>query len=114
MSFFQSRDGTQLHEETWPAQGKPLASVVIVHGYGEHIGRYDETGRALAAAGFSVRGFDFRGHGQSAGVRGFCNRFSEYVDDLEAAVTRARAEGLPVFLLGHSFGALVAPHYAIQ
>jgi len=34
MSFFQSRDGTQLHEQTWPAQGTPLASVVIVHGYG--------------------------------------------------------------------------------
>jgi alpha-beta hydrolase superfamily lysophospholipase len=113
MSFFQSRDGTQLHEETWPAQGKPLASVVIVHGYGEHIGRYDETGRALAAAGFSVRGLDLRGHGQSAGVRGFCNRFDEYLDDVDAIVARARSEKLPLFVLGHSFGALVAPFYVL-
>ncbi|HEY1587450.1 MAG TPA: alpha/beta hydrolase [Polyangia bacterium] len=114
MSFFQSRDGTQLHEETWPAAGKALASVVIVHGYGEHIARYDEAARAIAAAGFSVRGLDLRGHGQSGGVRGFCNRFDEYLDDVEAIVGRARAEGLPVFLLGHSFGALVAPHYALR
>jgi lysophospholipase len=114
MSFFQSRDGTQLHEETWPATGKPTAAVVIIHGYGEHIGRYDETGRALAAAGFSVRGRDLRGHGQSGGVRGFCNRFDEYLDDVDAIVTRARAEGLPVFILAHSFGALVAPHYVLR
>ena len=114
MSFFQSRDGTQLHEEHWPAEGKATASVVIVHGYGEHIGRYDETGRALAAAGFSVRGLDLRGHGQSGGVRGYCNRFDEYVDDVDAIVARARGEALPLFLLGHSFGALVSPFYVLH
>jgi alpha-beta hydrolase superfamily lysophospholipase len=113
MSFFQSHDGTQLHERVWPAEGTALASVVIAHGYGEHIGRYDETGRKLAAAGFHVRGLDLRGHGQSGGVRAYCNRFDEYVEDVDAEVTRARAEGLPVFLLGHSFGGLVAPFYAL-
>lgn len=114
MSFFQSRDGTQLHEEHWPAEGKATASVVIVHGYGEHIGRYEETGRALAAAGFSVRGLDLRGHGQSGGVRGYCNRFDEYLDDVDAIVIRARGEALPLFLLGHSFGGLVAPFYVLH
>lgn len=114
MTFFQSRDGTQLHERVWPAEGKALAMVVIVHGYGEHIGRYDETARALAAAGFSVRGLDLRGHGQSGGARGFCRRFDEYLDDVEGTVTRARAEGLPTFLLGHSFGGLVGAHYALR
>jgi alpha-beta hydrolase superfamily lysophospholipase len=114
MSFFQSRDGTQLHEQTWAAQGKPIAAVVLVHGYGEHIARYDEFGRALAAAGFSARGLDLRGHGQSAGVRGFCSRFDEYVEDVDAIVMRARAEGLPVFLFGHSFGALIAPFYVMS
>ena len=114
MSYFQSRDGTQLHEQTWPAQGTAQASVVIVHGYGEHIGRYDETGRALAAAGFSVRGLDLRGHGQSGGVRGYCNRFDEYLDDVDAIVARARGEALPLFLLGHSFGGLVTPFYVLH
>lgn len=114
MSFFQSSDGTQLHERTWPAAGTAHASVVIVHGYGEHIGRYDETARALSAAGFSVRGYDQRGHGQSGGVRGHCMRFGEFIDDLHLVVERTRAEKLPVFLLGHSFGGLVAPHFALR
>ena len=114
MSFFQSRDGTQIHERTWPAEGKATATVVILHGYGEHIGRYDETARKLAAAGFSVRGIDWRGHGQSGGVRGHCNKFDDYIDDCEQAVTRARSEGLPLFILAHSFGALVAPLFALR
>jgi alpha-beta hydrolase superfamily lysophospholipase len=117
MSFFQSRDGTQIHERTWPpaeGAGKAVATVLILHGYGEHIGRYDETARKLADAGFSVRGIDLRGHGQSGGVRGYCNKFDEYIDDVEQAVTRARAEGLPLFILGHSFGALIAPLFALR
>ena len=87
--------------------------VVIVHGYGEHIGRYDATARALADAGFTVRGFDLRGHGQSGGVRGHCSKFGEYLEDLEAEVVRARGENLPLFLLGHSFGALIASQWAL-
>ncbi len=113
MSFFQSRDGTQLHERAWPAQGQPHAVVVIVHGYGEHIGRYDATARALGDAGFTVRGFDLRGHGQSGGVRGHCKRFGEYLEDLDAEVVRARGENLPLFLLGHSFGGLIASQWAL-
>jgi alpha-beta hydrolase superfamily lysophospholipase len=114
MSFFQSRDGTQLHERVWPADGGARAVVVIAHGYGEHIARYDQTAKDLAHGGFSVRGIDFRGHGQSGGTRGHCMRFDEYLDDLEGEVTRARGENLPVFLLGHSFGALIGVHYALR
>jgi alpha-beta hydrolase superfamily lysophospholipase len=114
MSFFQSRDGTQIHERVWPSDKDARATVVIAHGYGEHIARYDETARTLAGSGFTARGIDFRGHGQSGGARGHCNRFDEYIDDLESEVTRARGEGLPVFVLGHSFGALVASHYVLR
>jgi alpha-beta hydrolase superfamily lysophospholipase len=114
MSFFQSQDGTQLHERVWPVDGRALAVVLIVHGYGEHIGRYDQTARDLNQSGFQVRGFDLRGHGQSGGARGHCLRFGEYLEDLEAAVVRARAEGMPLYLLGHSFGALISSHYAMD
>jgi alpha-beta hydrolase superfamily lysophospholipase len=114
MSFFQSSDGTQLHERIWPAEGQARASVVLVHGYGEHIGRYDEVGRGLAAAGFNARGYDQRGHGQSGGVRGYCDRFQQFVDDLALVVERAGDGQLPVFILAHSFGALVAPFFALQ
>jgi alpha-beta hydrolase superfamily lysophospholipase len=114
MTFFQSRDGTQLHERIWPAEGAARAAVLIVHGYGEHIARYDETARALAHAGFAVRGIDLRGHGQSGGVRGFCRRFDEYLDDVDVAAARAQGDAPSLFLLGHSFGALVGAHYAIR
>jgi alpha-beta hydrolase superfamily lysophospholipase len=114
MSFFQSQDGTQLHERVWPAEGQALAVVLIVHGYGEHIGRYDQTARDLTKSGFAVRGFDLRGHGQSGGVRGHCLRFGEYLEDMEAAVTRARGEGLPLYVLGHSFGGLITSLYALD
>jgi alpha-beta hydrolase superfamily lysophospholipase len=114
MTHFQSRDGTQLHERVWPAEGTARASVVIVHGYGEHIARYEQTAKDLAKAGFAVRGIDLRGHGESGGTRGFCVRFDEYLQDLQTEVARARSDGLPIFLLGHSFGALVSAHYALR
>src|SRR5262249_38314172 len=79
-----------------------------------HIGRYDETARGLAAGGFHVRGYDQRGHGQSGGVRGYCDRFQQFVDDLTLVVERARDGQLPLFVLGHSFGGLVAPFFALQ
>ena len=82
---------------------------MLVHGYGEHIGRYDEVGRTLASAGFYGRGTDLRGDGQSGGKRGFCKRFREYLDDLEQLVERVwGVPELPLLMVGHSFGGLIA------
>lgn len=115
MSYFNANDGTSLHEMVWSPIAAPIGSVVIVHGFGEHISRYQEVAETLAAADWAVRGADLRGHGESGGSRGFCNRFSEYLEDLHLLVSRARqaTPNLPVFLLGHSFGGLVATHYAL-
>jgi alpha-beta hydrolase superfamily lysophospholipase len=88
--------------------------VVIVHGYGEHIRRYDESARALTAAGWAVRGIDLRGHGESAGTRGFIRRFDEYLDDVALVIARARETKGPLFLLGHSMGGLISTHVALQ
>ncbi len=85
-----------------------------MHGYGEHIGRYDHVGSALANAGLSVYGCDLRGHGRSAGPRGHIQHFSQYLDDAEALVSRARSSGLPVFVLGHSNGGLIATHHVFE
>ncbi len=115
MSTFASRDGTVLHELVWSAD-KPRGRVALVHGYGEHIARYDELGNALAKRGFATRGCDFRGHGQSAGVRGHIDRFDEYLDDLAALLARSSADHgeLPLFLVSHSMGALVACEYILR
>jgi alpha-beta hydrolase superfamily lysophospholipase len=108
---FPAADGTPLSERRWPAAAgsTPRGAVVLVHGYGEHIGRYDHVARVFAEAGFSVFGADLRGHGQSGGARGFCLRFEDYLSDLSTLLARAReAAPGPQFLVGHSFGGLIA------
>jgi acylglycerol lipase len=105
-------DGTALHVRHWPAVGKPWATVVLVHGIGEHGGRYERTGRLMAEAGLDVHAFDLRGHGLSGGRRVFVQRWNDYIADLEAALGRARPAGRPLVVVGHSMGALIALGHA--
>ena len=88
--------------------------VVIAHGYGEHIERYDHVARALRANGAAVYGPDHLGHGLSAGERVLIADVEHMVDDLLQVIERARAAhpGLPVVLLGHSMGGLIATRLA--
>jgi alpha-beta hydrolase superfamily lysophospholipase len=88
--------------------------VVISHGYGEHIERYDHVARALRARGAAVYGPDHLGHGLSAGERVLIGDVEHVVDDLVQVIDRARAAhpGLPVVLLGHSMGGLIATRLA--
>ena len=88
--------------------------VVIAHGYGEHIERYDHVARALRARGAAVHGPDHLGHGRSAGERVLIADLEHVVDDLVRVVERAQAAypRLPVVLLGHSMGGLIATRLA--
>jgi len=88
--------------------------VVISHGYGEHVERYDHVARALRARGAAVYGPDHLGHGLSAGERVLITDVEHVVDDLVQVIERARAAhpGLPVVLLGHSMGGLIATRLA--
>jgi alpha-beta hydrolase superfamily lysophospholipase len=94
----------------WPAED-PARLVVLAHGYGEHIGRYEHVARALAARGSVVVGPDHLGHGRSAGEPARVDDFESVVDDLRAVVEAARGD-LPVLLVGHSMGGLIATRYA--
>ena len=89
----------------------PARLVVLVHGYGEHIGRYEHVAEALAARGSSVVGPDHVGHGRSAGEPALVEDFEPLVDDLRAVVHDARGD-LPVVMVGHSMGGLIAIRYA--
>lgn len=94
--------------------GTPRAAVLIVHGISEHSGRYEAVGAAFAAAGFATVAYDQRGHGSTEGRPTYIDTFSEFVDDVEDHLTQLRATGLPVVLLGHSMGGLVATSYAVS
>ncbi len=102
-----------LYTRTWERDA-PSHVVVIAHGYGEHIGRYDHVAAALGERGAVVYGLDHVGHGRSDGERALIGDYDPVVDDLHALVERARAahEGLPVVLVGHSMGGLIATRYA--
>jgi acylglycerol lipase len=107
---------TRIHWQAWLPDGSALGVVVLAHGGLEHGGRYGHLGRRLAAEGLATYAVDFRGHGRSAGRRGQIGRFELLVDDLSAAVTLARERHprLPVFLIGHSLGAMVALQYVVR
>jgi alpha-beta hydrolase superfamily lysophospholipase len=97
----------------WP-NGSARHVVVIAHGYGEHIGRYQHVARWLLSRGASVWGPDHMGHGLSAGERALVKSFEHVVDDLErvAGMARRAHPELPVVLIGHSMGGMIATRYA--
>jgi len=106
-------DSTPLLVRDWSSKetSSPKGLLLIVHGVGEHCGRYQHFADALAPAGFMVRGFDHRGHGLSGGLRGHVDGFSTYTADVKAVLDEFRAahgKDLPCYLLGHSMGGLIA------
>lgn len=105
-----SSDGVPLRTRRWVSARPPWAGLVIVHGLGEHSGRYERTGSILAAAGIEVHGWDLRGHGASGGRHGWVDRWDRFLDDVDGALGRCRAAvpGRPIVLLGHSLGGLIA------
>ena len=120
---FTARDGENLalydwHPErhghdTCPSEAHSRGVVLIVHGLGEHASRHQRVARKLQDWGFAVRAYDQRGHGESGGARGALPTDAALLDDLAEMVddTRLRFAGLPLILLGHSMGGLVASRF---
>jgi alpha-beta hydrolase superfamily lysophospholipase len=108
-------DGTELLVRHWPARAPLLASVLVLHGLGDHSGRFEHVGDRLASDGFDVHAFDLRGNGGSGGRRGHVDRWTQLYDDLSErlSVVRKAAAGRPVVLYGHSMGGLVALGYLL-
>lgn len=105
--------GLRLSYQAWEAPA-PRAVLLVIHGLGEHAGRYDAFARHVCARGFSTFALDLRGHGRSEGRRGHVPSFETYL--LEVDRFRREVEGLvkgrlPLFLLGHSLGGLIALRY---
>jgi len=109
-----AREGAPPLALYWKPQQGAVAVLVFVHGFGEHAGRYAQVYEAFPDC--HCLGFDLRGHGHSGGARGHVRRFEDYRSDLAWVLREAqrRAPGLPVFLVGHSFGGLIATEAALH
>ena len=105
-----ARGTSRLYQQTWEPDENTRAVVLLVHGLGEHGGRYAHVADHLTRRGFAVYTVDHYGHGKSDGHAGFVERFSVYLDGVDELAKKARAEhpSLPLFLLGHSMGGLIA------
>ena len=109
-----SSDGTRIFHRSWRPPGRPRAAVVIVPGFNSHSGYYRWSGEQLATRQAAVYAVDLRGRGQSDGERFYVASFDEYLRDVDAMVGIAAAQhpDVPLFVLGHSAGGVLACLYA--
>jgi len=113
--FLSAADGLRLYWQRY-TPASPRATVMVLHGAGDHSGRYPGLTDALVRAGHEVALLDFRGHGQSDGRRWYVDQFSDYLGDLDvfAAKVRGEAEGRPIFTVAHSQGGHIAAHWGLR
>jgi len=105
-------DGIQLLLRRWDC-AEPRAHILIVHGVGEHSGRWEHVGAFFAERGFDVTSFDLRGHGHSGGDRVHLESFDEFLDDLGTVFDRIPGD-LQRIIYGHSMGGLIAAAYGMS
>ena len=120
MKIFESKwegnDGITFFIQGWEPETAPKALLALIHGLGEHTGRYAHVGKVMTDAGYALVGFDLRGHGKSGGARGHSSSLNVYMRDIRQFfdLMAQRYPELPHFLYGHSLGGLLSLSYAIQ
>lgn len=114
---FKTNDGLKLFGRMWQSEEKqPKGLIYLVHGLGEHSGRYDHVAKALTKAGYHMAGFDLRGHGLSEGQRGHTPGFDTFLDDISQfrkEIAKNLDTSLPAFIYGHSLGGLLVMNYCL-
>jgi alpha-beta hydrolase superfamily lysophospholipase len=105
-----------LETALWQVHSPVKGVLTLVHGLGEHSGRYCAVVKALTAAGYAVYAFDNQGHGKSAGQRGHIDRWQNYRDNIRAflQLVREQEPTAPLFLMGHSLGGLIVLDYVLR
>jgi alpha-beta hydrolase superfamily lysophospholipase len=114
---WQSQDGTAIFAQGWQPDAPEIKAVVcLVHGLGEHSGRYAHVAEAFCKAGMVLFTADTRGHGRSGGIRGHFPSLEAVLQDIDLLLAQARQRypGLPLLLYGHSLGGILVLHYALK
>ncbi len=112
----QGADQRSIYRQCWEPEATPKAILLLVHGAGEHSGRYLHVAEFFVEQGLAVLALDHRGHGHSDGKPGHIDVFDDYLVDLAVFHNEVerRFPGVPIFLLGHSLGGLIACNYLLQ
>lgn len=112
----KSKDGIDLFVRGWEPGTRPKAVIALVHGHGEHVGRYEHVAKAMTDAGYAFAGFDLRGHGKSGGIRGHFPSWDAALQDIKDffIFLTQRYPDSPQFLYGHSLGGLIVLTYALK
>ena len=113
--FWSAEDGAEIAARKWTGP-QSHAAMLIVHGIGDHGGRFEHVARYLVEQGFDVLIPDMRGHGRSSGQRGYVRNLDTLIDDLELSLqqTSRMAPGHPLFIYGQSFGGLLSLYFAMR
>lgn len=108
--------GAEFFVRGWEPEGAPRAVAALIHGLGEHTGRYAHVGGAFTEAGLGLMAFDLRGHGRSSGRRGDAPDYETLMSDIDGFLGQvaARYPGVPLFLYGHSLGGNLVLNYALR
>jgi alpha-beta hydrolase superfamily lysophospholipase len=109
-------DGLEMFAQSWAPDGKPVAAIALVHGLGEHSGRYRLLTDRLPSAGYAFNAFDLRGHGRTGGPRLYASSYDVLMNDIDGhlAQTRQSFPSVPLFLYGHSLGGIQVLYYALR
>ena len=113
---FKSMRDLKIYHQAWLSEGEVKAILMIVHGVGEYSGRYTNVVNRFVPLGYAVYGLDHIGHGKSEGEREMVNRFEDFTEPLTTYYQKIIEQhpGIPVFIYGHSMGALITSFYLLD
>ena len=115
-SSFEGVGGLKIATKSWKPEVKPRGIMILIHGFNAHSGYMEWPAEQFAANGLVVHALDLRGRGKSEGERFYVEQLSDYLSDVNTLINIARAEnpGLPIYVLGHSAGGVIATSYVFE